>query len=818
MNTQSLPPTLQKKNLNPSKPLVLLAFFAGALLQFAALADVVVTTDHNTTGYTVSSTDLLQGPGVLTDTNNLNLNGPESAGGNTISNLTDGFFGIPGGNGLAIASGVLIYTLDTSVNTNGYDISAINTYGGWPNWGRSEQQYDVAYSTVDDTNTFTDIATGVDSGYYIPDVPSYTAVYITDNTNPWLATRVSAVRFTFPAQLNGGAGYRELDVIGQADAGNTPVAPTIVTQPQNAAVALGSAVSFSVTASGTGPLYYQWYMNQTNLLAGQTSATLSLSGVGYPNVGAYSVLVSNSVGVATSSNAILNVENVDINHGSTPYLVSSSDLLQSPGITVDSSALAIDTGDSGSYGAGSLTDGVFPTDGGAFAISSGLLTYILDTTVYTQGYTITNISTYGAWANWGRSDQSYTVSYSTVANPSNFVDIVTADTGYYLDDVPSYTSIVIYNTNRPVLATGVKAIRFKFPTQLNNGTGYGELDVFGSPIINTTPAAATIVTQPQDASVPVGSPLTLFVLAAGYPLPTYQWIMNSTNTLIGQTNATLMLPSVGPGDVGFYSVTVSNSLGGQISRQASVRVVSITYDHATVPYTVSSDDLLQTSLGSVDSSLLQVGPENDGFGLSSLADGVFNIGTDGIMFSIAGGDLMYYLDNAAFRGFAVSNINVFGGWANPGRANQNYTVSYSTVSAPSNFVFIATIAYTPPGSAPDYASVGISDVSGGVLATGVRALKFHFGPQQNGYAGYNEIDVLGAIIPVPEISLVQKTVSGTSLALTGSPNQNYSLFRATQITGPWTNIVTIPMDGNGMASFTDTNAPPTSGYYRLFGP
>jgi len=26
------------------------------------------------------------------------------------------------------------------------------------------------------------------------------------------------------------------------------------------------------------------------------------------------------------------------------------------------------------------------------------------------------------------------------------------------------------------------------------------------------------------------------------------------------------------------------------------------------------------------------------------------------------------------------------------------------------------------------------------------------------------------------------------------------------------------MDGNGMASFTDTNAPPTSGYYRLFGP
>ena len=818
MNTQSLPPTLPTKHVNPSTLLVLLAFFAAALFQSTAIADVVVTTSHNTSGYAVSNTDLLQWPGVVTDTNDLTINWPESWGGNTISNLSDGVFDLPGGNGLAIASGVLLYTLDTSTNTNGYDISGINTYGGWPNWGRSRQQYDVAYSTVDDPNNFTDIAIGLDSNYYIPDAPSYTAIYITDNSSPWLATRVKAVRFTFPVQLNGGAGYRELDVIGQANAGTNAVGPTIVNQPQSAAVAVGATVSFSVTAAGSAELYYQWYKNGTNLLIGQNATSLVLSGVGYENVGTYSALVTNSVGRATSSNAVLNVENVDINHGSTPYLVSSTDLLQSPGITVDSSQLGIDIGDSGSFGVGSLNDGLFPTDDNAFAISSGVLTYILDTTVYTQGYTITNISTYGGWANWGRSEQSYTVSYSTVTAPSNFVNIVTADTGYYLDDAPSYTSIAIYNTNSPMLATAVKAIRFTFPSQLNGGAGYRELDVLGSPIVNTTPTAATIVTQPQDACVPAGSPLTLFVLASGYPLPAYQWIMNSTNKLIGQTNASLILPSVGAGDVGLYSVTVSNSLGGQISRQATVRVVNITYNHDTVPYTVSSTDLLQISLGSVDSTSLQAGPESDGFGLSSLTDGIFNVGTNGIMFSIVGGDLMYYLDSAAFRGFAVSNINVFGGWANPGRANQNYTVSYSTVSAPSTFVPIATIAYTPPGSAPDYASVGISDVSGGALATGVIAVKLHFGPQQNGYAGYNGIDVLGAVIPVPEIAIAQKTVAGTLLHLKGASNQNYSLFRSTQVTGPWINIATIPMGPDGMASYTDTSAPSTSAYYRLFGP
>jgi len=818
MSKTSLPPSLRKRKAKSSASLILVPFLTAALFHGPAFADVVVTISHNTTGYTVSSTDLLEGPGVVTDASNLILNGPESWGGNTISNLTDGLFGIPGGNGLAIASGVLIYTMDTSVHTNGYDVSAINTYGGWPNWGRSRQQYDVAYSTVDDPNTFTDIATAVDSNYYIPDVPSYTAVYITDNTNPWLATRVNAVRFTFPTQLNGGAGYRELDVIGQADAGNTPVAPTIVTSPQGAAVPVGADVSFSVTASGTGPLYYQWYLNGTNRLAGQTLPTLTLSGVGYANVGAYWVLVSNAIGVATSGKATLNVENVDISHGSTPYLVSSSDLLQSPGITVDSSQLGINTGESGSFGVGSLNDGLFPTDDRALAISGGALTYILDTTIYPQGYIITNISTYGGWANWARSEQSYTVSYSTVAAPTNFVNLVTADTSYYIDDAPSYTSLVIYNTNNPVLATGVKAIRFAFPSQLNGGAGYRELDVLGSPIVNATPAAPNIVTQPQDAFAPAGSSLVLYVLASGYPLPTYQWMLNSTNRLAGQTNASLTLPSVGAGDVGWYSVTVSNSLGGQVSRPASVHVISITYDHATTPYTVAADDLLQTSLGSVDSSLLQAGIENDGFGLSSLTDGIFNVSTNGIMYSIAGGDLVYYLDSTATRGFAISNINVFGGWANPGRANQNYTVSCSSVSAPSTFVAIATISYSPPGSAPDYASVGIADVSGGLLATGVRAVKLHFGPQQNGYAGYNEVDVLGAALPVVDLAIARVTSSGTSLTLKGAANQNYSLFRASQISGPWTSIATIPMDANGMATYTDTTAPAMAAYYRLFGP
>jgi hypothetical protein len=42
-------------------------------------------------------------------------------------------------------------------------------------------------------------------------------------------------------------------------------APTIATQPASQTNLVGTAMSFSVTANGTGPLIYQWQFNGTNL-------------------------------------------------------------------------------------------------------------------------------------------------------------------------------------------------------------------------------------------------------------------------------------------------------------------------------------------------------------------------------------------------------------------------------------------------------------------------------------------------------------------------------------------------------------------------
>src|SRR2546426_5689650 len=51
-----------------------------------------------------------------------------------------------------------------------------------------------------------------------------------------------------------------------------PVAPTISTQPVNQTVTAGQTATFTVVATGTAPLAYQWQKNGANI-AGATAAS-----------------------------------------------------------------------------------------------------------------------------------------------------------------------------------------------------------------------------------------------------------------------------------------------------------------------------------------------------------------------------------------------------------------------------------------------------------------------------------------------------------------------------------------------------------------
>ena len=86
------------------------------------------------------------------------------------------------------------------------------------------------------------------------------------------------------------------------------VPPSVVTPPQSQTAELDAGVGLDVSANGDPPLVYQWFFNATNNLGVTgTNSHLELGNVQFSQSGAYSVVVTNSSGAATSPPALLNV-------------------------------------------------------------------------------------------------------------------------------------------------------------------------------------------------------------------------------------------------------------------------------------------------------------------------------------------------------------------------------------------------------------------------------------------------------------------------------------------------------------------------------
>lgn len=87
-------------------------------------------------------------------------------------------------------------------------------------------------------------------------------------------------------------------------------APAITTQPVSQTALAGTTVVFSVEATGTNPLSYQWYYSgllRFFPINGQTGPSLTLNNVQQSNAGTYYVSVSNGAGTVTSNQVTLTV-------------------------------------------------------------------------------------------------------------------------------------------------------------------------------------------------------------------------------------------------------------------------------------------------------------------------------------------------------------------------------------------------------------------------------------------------------------------------------------------------------------------------------
>ncbi len=168
--------------------------------------------------------------------------------------------------------------------------------------------------TIDTRGSYFDSLLGVYTGNALG---SLTRVASNDDINPGIV-QASTVTFntaggtTYHIAVDG---FNGNDGFGADSAGLTlnltfdgdlGTAPAITTHPAGVTVTRGASASFSVAATGTAPLSYQWLRNGSPI-TGATNSTYTIASTTSGDAGSYSVTVSNSSGSVTSNTATLTV-------------------------------------------------------------------------------------------------------------------------------------------------------------------------------------------------------------------------------------------------------------------------------------------------------------------------------------------------------------------------------------------------------------------------------------------------------------------------------------------------------------------------------
>jgi hypothetical protein len=146
-------------------------------------------------------------------------------------------------------------------------------------------------------------------------LPASTTAFQSSGANTWKyvgrmtldsSVTIPTVKFTYSSGTTNGSSRMYIDAVKFVYVPPPPSGPVIATQPQAQTVNQGSAATFSVVASGTAPLIYQWRFKGTNI-AGANASSYTRNNVQATNAGNYSVFITNSVSSSNSANAALTV-------------------------------------------------------------------------------------------------------------------------------------------------------------------------------------------------------------------------------------------------------------------------------------------------------------------------------------------------------------------------------------------------------------------------------------------------------------------------------------------------------------------------------
>ena len=409
------------------------------------------------------------------------------------------------------------------------------------------------------------------------------------------------------------SGISDLDLAFVANFEGPRVPPRIDLQPVVQSVLPGSTVAFTVAASGSAPLSYQWQKDGISLtdggrVSGSGSTALILSTIGAGDVGGYAVVVTNGFGAVTSSVAALTLR-TGSSIGPDAYGYRATDVacvFDDISATANQVLVAADDQTATVSMGSNFSFSFYGLSFSNVSISAnGLLTFgqpnnqpdNVDLTSVAPAVNVPQIAPF-----WGDLiTGSAGVYYQILGTPDNRRWVVQWQnvSGYSSSTVDHRSSntltfeVELFEKTGDILVqygsleTGdARARGGQATVGLRDTSGqdnrralqwtYDQPNLFNGQAIrfylSSSAVPPSISLQPTGQVVLAGTTASLVVGASGPAPLTYQWSKDG-QTLVGATNASLVLSNVQTSDMGSYSVVVSNPNGSLSSLPALLSVM-----------------------------------------------------------------------------------------------------------------------------------------------------------------------------------------------------------------------------------------------------
>jgi hypothetical protein len=350
---------------------------------------------------------------------------------------------------------------------------------------------------------------------------------------------------------------------------STPV--SITGQPVGATLDANTVATLSVTATGSGPLSYQWRKDGVAITGG-TAATYSVPALRGVDAGSYDVVVSNLASSVTSAKAVLSVNTA-------------------PAITQQPVALTVITGITAKFsvtatGGAPLSyqwfKGATPITGATESTLTFSPVVLADAADYSVKVTNTlGSATSNSAALSLTSGPMLTRQPVAVAvNPGKSASFTVAAVG------PSNAGAITYQWRKNGVAiSGATGATYTIAAAAATHVGLydvlaknGSGSMLSTGVPLTLNVAAAIKTAPAAVAVNPGASTTLSVAVSGTTPFTYQW-RRAGVAVSGANQSTYTIASAQSSNVGSYDVVVGNVVNTVTSTAALVRLnspVSIT--------------------------------------------------------------------------------------------------------------------------------------------------------------------------------------------------------------------------------------------------